>query len=155
MKDSDYLDRFIESIQYVGRMMKRNQRNQALPYGMTKTQWFILRILKKKSSTIGELANKLEVRSSSMSQMIDRMELAGLVERQADSSDARSKKVVISEEGIKRMEAISHQRIELLSAPFSQFSQAEQEKIVELMETFKSNLSSSFDDGLNHTYKKK
>lgn len=145
MKETDYLERFIESIQYIGRMMKRNDRDQALPYGITKTQWFILRMLSRKSSTIGELANKLEVRSSSMSQMIDRMELAGLVKRQADSSDARSKQIILSEEGKQRLEAISTTRMELLSDPFSQFSAEEQIKIVELMEKFKVNLSTTFD----------
>src|SRR5690625_3856192 len=126
MNDSNNLERFMDSIQYVGRMMKRHQRNQSLPYGITKTQWFILRILSRKPSTIGDLANKLEVRSSSMSQMIDRLELAGFVERQTDPSDARSKIVVLSDEGKKRMDEIFSNRIELLSAPFSQLSEDEQ-----------------------------
>ena len=145
MKESDYLERFMDSVQYVGRMMKRNDRDQALPYGITKTQWFILRILRKKSSTIGELAGKLEVRSSSMSQMIDRMELAGLVRRETDSLDARSKSIVLNEEGKQRLEAISHNRMELLSVPFSQLSEEERVQIVELMEKFKLNLSASFE----------
>lgn len=145
MEDLDDLERFIDSIQYVGRMLKRNDRNQALPYEMTKTQWFILRILRKRSFTIGELAKKLEVRPSSMSQMIDRMELSGLVRRQTDSADARSKTVVLNEEGKVRLEAISHNRMELLSVPFSQLSEEERIKIVDLMEKFKSNLSASFD----------
>lgn len=145
MKESDYLERFIESIQYVGRMMKRSHRDQALPYGITKTQWFILRHLSKKSSTIGELANKLEVRSSSMSQMIDRLELAGFVERHTDSSDARSKKIVLSDKGQEHMKDVSSHRIELLADPFSQFSEEEQLQIVELMEKFKLNLSTSFE----------
>lgn len=149
MNESDYLERFMDSIQYVGRMMKRNQRDQALPYGITKTQWFILRILSRKTISIGELADKLEVRPSSMSQMIDRLELAGLVERQIDSSDARSRKIVLSDEGKKRMDTIYTNRLELLSAPFSELSEEEQIKIVELMEKFKLNLSTSFDHSTN------
>ena len=145
MKDSDNLERFIECIHYIGRMMKRNDRDQTLPYGLTKTQWFILRHLRRKPSTIGELATKLEVRPSSMSQMIDRLELAGTVERQNDPSDARSKIVVLSEEGKKNMDKISSSRIELLSAPFAQLSEEEQVKIVELMEKYKANLSATFD----------
>lgn len=145
MKESDHLERFMDGVQYVGRMMKRNVRDQALPYGITKTQWFILRILGKKSCTIGELADRLEVRPSSMSQMIDRMELSGLVWRQTDLQDARTKMVVLSEEGKVRVEAISHNRIELLSTPFSQLSEEEQKRLVELMEKFTLNLSASFD----------
>lgn len=154
MEDLDDLERFIDSIQYVGRMLKRNDRNQALPYEMTKTQWFILRILRKRSFTIGELAKKLEVRPSSMSQMIDRMELSGLVRRQTDSADARSKTVVLNEEGKVRLETISHNRMELLSVPFSQLSEEERIKIVELMEKFKSNLSASFDYRIDQGDKK-
>ena len=127
--------------------MKRNDRDQTLPYGLTRTQWFILHHVRRKPRTIGELAGKLEVRPSSMSQMIDRLELAGIVERQNDPSDARSKLVVLSEEGKKNMDHISTSRIELLSAPFSQLSEEEQVKIVELMEKYKSNLSATFDHG--------
>lgn len=154
MDESNYLERFIDSVQYIGRMMKRNQRNQALPFGITKTQWFILRILVRKPSTIGELARKLEVRSSSMSQMIDRLELAGFVERKTDPADARSKIVVLSDEGKKHMDTISTKRIEFLSDPFSQLSEEEQVKIVELMEKFKVNLSASFDYNTEHKNKK-
>lgn len=154
MDESNYLERFIDSVQYIGRMMKRNQRNQALPFGITKTQWFILRILVRKPSTIGELARKLEVRSSSMSQMIDRLELAGFVERQTDPADARSKIVVLSDEGKKHMDTISTKRIEFLSDPFSQLSEEEQVKIVELMEKFRLNLSASFDYNTEHKNKK-
>jgi len=149
MKESDYLERFIESIHYIGRMMKRNDRDQALPHGLTKTQWFILHHLRRKPSTIGELASNLEVRPSSMSQMIDRLELAGFVERQNDPSDARSKVVVLSEKGKKNIDTISSSRIKLLSVPFSQLSEEEQVNIVELMEKYRQNLSVSFDHGAN------
>lgn len=153
MNESNHLEKFIDSIQYVGRMIKRNQRNQALPYDITKTQWFILRILSKEPHTIGELAKKLEVRPSSMSQMIDRLELGDFVERQTDASDARSKIVMLSDEGKKRMDAIYSKRIELLSDPFSKLSDDEQVKIVELMEKFKLNLSASFEQDINHKNK--
>src|SRR5690625_398968 len=155
MKDSDNLERFIECIHYIGRMMKRNDRDQTLPYGLTRTQWFILHHVRRKPRTIGELAGKLEVRPSSMSQMIDRLELAGIVERQIDPSDARSKRVVLSEKGKKNMDKISSSRIELLSAPFAQLSEEEQVKIVELMEKYRFNLSASFDHGANREDKSK
>lgn len=145
VKDKESLERLIDSIQYVGRMLKRNDRAQNIPYGITKTQWFILRILGKKSCTISELAHKLEVRPSSMSQMIDRMELAGFVQRKIDASDARSKTVVLMEKGRAHLEDISLHRIELLYKPFLQLSEKEQVQIVELMEKFKLNLSTSFD----------
>ncbi|MBS4177820.1 MarR family winged helix-turn-helix transcriptional regulator [Lederbergia citrea] len=145
MKDEDYLERFMDSVQYVSRMMKRNVRDQALPHGITKTQWFILRILWKRPCTIGELAEKLEVRSSSMSQMIDRMEVSGLVQRQTDPLDGRSKMVVLNEKGEEHIKAVSRSGIELLSVPFSQFTSEEKMVIVELMEKFKLNLSANFD----------
>lgn len=145
MEDQENLERLIDSIQYVGRMLKRNNRAQNVPYGITKTQWFILRILGKKSCTIGELAHQLEVRPSSMSQMIGRMELAGFIQRQTDEKDARSKIIVLKEKGKQHLEDISQNRIKLLSAPFLQLSEKEQVQIVELMEKFRCNLSESFD----------
>lgn len=145
MSEKDNLHMFMDNIQYVGRMIKRNDRAGSMPYGITKTQWFILRILAKKSCTIGELAQKMEVRPSSMSQMIDRMELASLVSRQTDHKDARSKKIVLMEEGRKHLLELSHNRMELLSTPFSKLSEVEQTTLVQLMEKFRKNLSSSFE----------
>lgn len=149
LEEKDYLERFMVSVQYVGRMLKRKGRDHALPYELTKTQWFILRILSKKTCTIGELAEKLEVRSSSMSQMIDRLELSGLVKRQQDMLDGRSRVVVLSDKGKESLDAISHHELELLAVPFSRFSEEEQQVLVKLMETFKANLSESFEEGKN------
>ncbi|MBS4218598.1 MarR family transcriptional regulator [Bacillus sp. FJAT-49711] len=146
MEETENLERFIDAVQYVGRMLKRNVRDQASPQGITKTQWFILRHLWKKACTIGELAEKLEVRSSSMSQMIDRMELAGLVQRTTDPQDGRTKIVMLSDEGKKHLETISTAGVELLSDPFSKFSKEEQKVVVELLERFKANLSAAFEE---------
>jgi len=127
-------------------MLKRNVRDQASPQGITKTQWFILRHLWKKPCTIGELAEKLEVRSSSMSQMIDRMELAGLVQRTTDPQDGRTKIVMLNDAGKNHLETITNAGVELLSDPFSKFSKEEQQLVVELLERFKVNLSAAFED---------
>jgi len=146
VKETENLERFIDAVQYVGRMLKRNVRDQASPQGITKTQWFILRHLWKRSCTIGELADKLEVRSSSMSQMIDRMELAGLVQRTTDPQDGRTKIVMLSEAGKNHLEMITNAGVALLSDPFSKFSKEEQQILVDLFEKFKSNLSAAFED---------
>ncbi|MFC5465669.1 MarR family winged helix-turn-helix transcriptional regulator [Lederbergia graminis] len=145
MEENHYLERFMESIQYVGRMMKRNGRNNVASNDITKSQWFILRILSKRPHTIGELAEKLEVRSSSMSQMIDRLELSGLVQRQSNTGDGRIKEVVLSDEGMRGIKDISIKKMEFLSAPFTQLSVDEQEQLVHLLEKVKANLADTMD----------
>lgn len=148
MPNREKIEDLIDSIQYIGRMVKRNDRNQNKPYEITKTQWFILRILQNKSCTIGQLAEKLEVRPSSMSQMIDRLELAGFVERQTDQVDARSKVVVLKEEGRSHLEAMSTHRMELLANAFNKLTLEEQDNLTALMEKFTKHLSTSFEENV-------
>lgn len=150
MNQSDNLETFMESIQYISRMMKRNVRNQTLPYGITKTQWFILRILSQESCTVGELAEKLEVRSSSMSQMIDRLQLAGFVERQVDARDARSKVVKLSALGEETIEEINQNGIQLLATPFFKLTESERDMLVKLLRTFTTHLSETSHDSVSN-----
>lgn len=135
------LEQFVDCVQAIGRHMKRNQRNSQEGTEITKTQWLILRILAKEDGcTIGQLAERLEVRSSSMSQMIDRLELAGTVYREPDKNDARTRIVKLTEAGKEIISKMKHSRMEMIAGPFKQLSQEEQNTLVEIMIKMTTNL---------------
>ncbi|KKI88429.1 hypothetical protein WQ54_31685 [Bacillus sp. SA1-12] len=128
------LEQFVDCFQAIGRFMKRNQRSNQNATEITKTQWLILRFLwKHDGSTIGQLAERLEVRSSSMSQMIDRLELAGMVYRESDKNDARTRIVKLTEAGKETITKMKNAQVELLSGPFNQLTSEEQTALVEIM----------------------
>ncbi|WP_299093600.1 MarR family winged helix-turn-helix transcriptional regulator [uncultured Metabacillus sp.] len=135
------LEHFVDCFQAIGRFMKRNQWSNQKATEITKTQWLILRFLwKHDGCTIGQLAERLEVRSSSMSQMIDRLELAGMVYREPDKYDARTRIVKLTEAGKETITKMKNAQVELLSGPFNQLTPEEQSTLVEIMTKMTSQL---------------
>ncbi len=143
MKSRDQqLEQFVDCFQAIGRSMKRNQRSNQMTTEMTKTQWLILRFLWKHGScSIGQLADLLEVRSSSMSQMIDRLELAGMVSREPNQHDARTKVVNLTETGRESITKMKNAQVELLAGPFNQLTLKEQETLVNILKKMTYNLN--------------
>lgn len=128
------LEQFLDQLHQLFRFMKRSQWSEQGTNDITRTQWFILRILwRHERCTIGELAERVEVRPSTMSQMIDRLELAGLVCREPDKNDARTRIVRLTEAGQETMRKLKHVRVELFAEPFNQLDADERKTLVELI----------------------
>ncbi|AIE60331.1 MarR family winged helix-turn-helix transcriptional regulator [Bacillus methanolicus] len=129
----DSLELFSQSLQAVYRYLRRNGDTGS--DGITRVQWLILWDLwRHQERTIGELAEKLDVRPSTMSQMIDRLQLAGLVHRYQDINDARARIVRLTDSGKERIQRLKDTRTQLLAEPFQQLDEDEQATLVELME---------------------
>ncbi len=80
--------------------------NQMKPLGITRSQWWVLAQLSRKLGKDNdegvlqtELANYLDVGKVAVGGLIDRLEVAGFVERRPDAKDRRAKRVVITSEG--------------------------------------------------------
>jgi DNA-binding MarR family transcriptional regulator len=128
------IEQFVASFYSIFRYMKRSQWSEPNTNGITRTQWTILRNLwQHERCTVGQLAEWLEVRSSTMSQMLDRLELAGLVYREADKQDARTKIIQLTVEGNATYRKLKDARVELLAEPFAHLKDEEQEQLVVLM----------------------
>jgi DNA-binding MarR family transcriptional regulator len=127
------LEHFLTYMQAVNRHMRMSafDQNQQI---ITRVQWLLLRHLHRKGDmTIGQLATHLDVRGSTMSQLLDRMEKAGYVKREQDAQDARVKFIRLTHSGeqiIARTEAIW---LEALAEPFEHLSEDEKEALVRLM----------------------
>ena len=135
------LEQFVDCVQAIGRHMKRSQRNSQEGTEITKTQWLILRFLAKQDGcTIGQLAERLEVRSSSMSQMIDRLELAGKVFREPDQHDARTRVVALTDAGRETITKMKNAQVDMLSGPFNQLTFEEQETLVKILKKMTNDL---------------
>lgn len=137
------LEHFVVSLQTLNRYLrsttfdKGNQSNQPV----TRVQWLLLRHLHRKGgTTIGQLAAHLDVRASTMSQMLDRLEKAGYVYRQSDTQDARVKTVNLSDNSKAIITHMEANWIESLAEPFSHLSSEEREQLVETMQKLLSQL---------------
>lgn len=133
MESKEALEHFVMYLQTINRHL-RSQMFDQQETSLTRVQWLLMRNLYRNgASTIGKLAEHLDVRSSTMSQMVDRLEKAGFAYRESSEPDARVRWVKLTEEGkrvIRQTEALWAQT---LSEPFEQFSEVERQQFLEYM----------------------
>ena len=127
------MDQFIASLQAVNRFLRSTAFDSgAMP--VTRVQWLLLRQLQRSGgATIGQLAASLDVRASTMSQMLDRLERSGLVTRTPDAVDARIRIVKLTEAGLRTIRSSEEAWKKALAEPFSKLDAEERERLTALM----------------------
>lgn len=134
MENNELIHSFIMNIQSINRYLRSMMPDQ-MEHPVTRVQWLLLRQLQRNDGcTIGELAEHLDVRSSTMSQMVDRLEKNGIVYRSSIQEDARIKTVALSEKGRKIIKEREKLWVDSLAQPFQHFSTEEKEAFLHLME---------------------
>jgi DNA-binding MarR family transcriptional regulator len=77
------------------------------PLGITRSQWWVLAFLSRRDGmTQTALASDLDLTKVAIGGLLDRMEVAGFVERRADQSDGRARRVYLTRAGAKMVTAI-------------------------------------------------
>jgi DNA-binding MarR family transcriptional regulator len=134
MENKHQLEIFTTHLQSVNRYLRcKTFDNEERT--VTRVQWLLLRYLyRKPRRTIGQLAAHLDVRQSTMSQMLDRLQKANLIARQTDVQDARIKLVELTPIGITFIHQTEATWMEALAEPFESFTKEEKVSLVALME---------------------
>lgn len=92
--------------------LRRTVVDKALkPLGVTRSQWWVLANLSRhngKGMMQTELAKLMDVGKVTLGGLIDRLETSGYVARQADPTDRRAKRVVMTTKGTKLLAEIQH-----------------------------------------------
>ncbi|MFZ2109236.1 MAG: MarR family transcriptional regulator [Roseiarcus sp.] len=77
------------------------------PLGITRSQWWVLAFLSRRDGmTQTALAADLDLTKVAIGGLLDRMEAAGFVERRADQSDGRARRVYLTRTGAKMVATI-------------------------------------------------
>lgn len=143
MNNKELLEQFIAHFQTVNRFLRSSVFDRQ-DRTVTRVQWMLLNHISCHGKrTIGQLAEHLDVRPSTMSQMIDRLEKVRLVSRETDSNDARVKLVSLTDEGSELIRQTEHLWTEALTKPFGQFHHQEKEQLLALMKTLADSLPRS------------
>jgi len=131
--ETSTLEAFIQAYEVLRRFIRRRELVEGNS-GLSRVQAMIVRHLHSRGSrTVGELAKYFAVRPSTMSQMIDRLELAGLVDRSADDHDARVRRVTLTPRGLAMVRELRDVRLRVLKDPFGQLTPHEQATLAELL----------------------
>ena len=118
---SDLEERFSDALHSTSRSWRQAVDRRLKHLGVSQASWMTIAIAAKARSPLSqsELADKLGVEGATMVAMIDRLVKAGLVLREASTTDRRVKRVVLTPAGFKIYEKVKAEaaalRKELLS----------------------------------------
>src|SRR5437868_7839504 len=102
---------------------------------ITPEQYWLLRLLRRRGAlSVGELAEALGITGSSVTTACKRLEKAGLVTRERQADDERMVRVMLTKQGIERVETWQRQRRELLAHLLAPLEQQEQDALQRLLE---------------------
>jgi DNA-binding MarR family transcriptional regulator len=115
--------------------LRRTSVKELAPLGLTFAQSRVLRILARRgeSMRMGDLATRFEVAPRSATSMIDSLEFAGLVERQADPADRRSVLVGLTPQGHALMERMGSLRRASAETLFERLTPVQQRRLLDIL----------------------
>jgi DNA-binding MarR family transcriptional regulator len=93
------------------RRFMRGSEDAARGAGLTPAQYQLLLAIKGHAApvppSVGEVAEALQLRPNSVVELVDRASSAGLVERRPDPVDARRQRIVLTDHGERKLDALS------------------------------------------------
>jgi DNA-binding MarR family transcriptional regulator len=133
---ADPLDELSDALMRAFRRLRRNERKELMPFGLTFGQARALRTLATAEGgmRIGELAGMLEIVPRSATTMVDGLESAGLAVRRPDPGDRRSVRVGPTAEGFALLARLAEQRRAGAERLFAPLSQEERRQLLHLLE---------------------
>jgi DNA-binding MarR family transcriptional regulator len=106
-RDLDTGLRFGFLIHDVSRLRRVAVDRALKPLGITRAQWWVLAFLSRRDGmTQTALAGDLDLTKVAVGGLLDRMEAAGFVERRADQTDGRARRVYLTRAGAKMVTAM-------------------------------------------------
>jgi Transcriptional regulators len=138
------IDQFGFLLHDAARLLRRRFEMRGSEYGLSAAQWRALaRLVKFGPMPQARLADLLEIEPISVSRLIDRMEQAGWVTREADETDRRAKLIVATEKSKDAFSAIKAIAGDVYENAMTGLSEAERTAFLSALATVVENLSDS------------
>ena len=139
MDRKEKFERFQVALQNINRNIRGGFFDPAGGHPITRVQWLIMQILWRRGEcAIGALADQMDVRSSTMSQMLDRLEKFDFIMRIPNPSDSRSRLVTLTREGRTLIHRVQSSWMQKLNEPLEQMDEEEQMALIHLLEKLSS-----------------
>lgn len=121
------IEKHLRKVDYI---IRRKGREILSDFNITIPQFTALQILINKGNmTIGELSKSMALACSTITDLIDRMEKAGLVVRKKDEKDKRIVRIEVLSKGYEILEKVLNKRIEFLSSKLVDFTYEEKVRL--------------------------
>lgn len=133
MLKTEVIDQFLTQWQVINRHLRQGMlENDTIQ--ITRIQWLLLRYVQKTDDcTMGQLAGKCGVKLSTVSQMADRLEKNGLIERATGKKDTRQKVVRLTTKGEEFVHSALSIWADLLTQSLGQFTSEEQMQFIDFL----------------------
>ena len=123
------------------RLLRREFDARARAIGVTRPQWRVLIVLKREEGiNQGELAERLEVEAITVGRMVDRLQEAGLVERQADPGDRRAWRLFLTPRSRALMGELGPVSDRMIADMLEGVTSSERESFANYLERVRANL---------------
>lgn len=124
------------------RLFRRTIDRRAREFGLTRAQWQVLLYLsKREGSRQTDLADMLEIEPITLVRLLDRLEAAGWIERQADPHDRRVRRLYLRDAAKPTLEKMQKVGLETREIALSGLNGKQQEQLVALLGQVRANLS--------------
>lgn len=120
-------------LRYISGIIKQNGRKILNHYPITSPQFVALQFLIDGDMTIGELSNKNGLAFSTTTDLVDRLEKNGLVERVRDTNDRRVVRIHILSKGRTIIEEVIKKRQAYLGDVLANFTGDQTETLNDLL----------------------
>lgn len=112
---------------------------------MQRGQWRVLAVLNKQDgAALKDLVELLDIRPSSVGELVTKLEQAELAERRQDEADKRITRVYLTEKGHAQAQSLLEGRDAYLAALLTGLSEEEQKTLSALLEKLIASLKASF-----------
>lgn len=126
----------------VSRLMRRCYDESARGIGVTRPQWQVLIVLNRHEGTNqGNLAELLDVEPITLSRMVDRLQEAGLIERQPDPADRRAWRLFLTAKARNLLEELRPLGKQLMETALDGISETDQDSLRRILGRIRQNLS--------------
>jgi len=128
----------------VARMLRTYADQRARQFGMTRAQWAVLaRLEHHEGLKQSELAEMLDLQPITLTRLVDRLCASGLIERRADPSDRRAKRLYLTPAARPLMDQLAELGQDMMGHVLDGFDLATVERMILELSLAKDNLKSA------------
>jgi MarR family transcriptional regulator, transcriptional regulator for hemolysin len=132
---------FAFTINDVARMLRTFADYKAAQFGITRAQWVVLaRLDRFEGLKQSELAEMLDLQPISLTRLLDRLSDSGLIERRADPTDRRAKRLFLTAAARPLLERLGDLGEELMTTALAGVARESVEQMVGQLAIVKENL---------------
>jgi DNA-binding MarR family transcriptional regulator len=131
----------------LARLIRKRFDEESRDLGVTNSQWRVLvNVLRQPGINQGTLSELMEVEPITTCRMVDRLEMAGLVERRRDPNDRRAWQIHLTDAAMPLIDKLKERAAELNAVAIAGLAERDQAEFVRMLDMIRLNLSGNASD---------